>query len=89
MPTQHTPQPWLPSEGHTGFPILHTDPETGTLEVLPETLPNALLIASAPDLLAALLFIVNCAEPGEDAELTAEGYNMACEAITKATGDNP
>ena len=35
-------------------------------------------------LLEALEFIVNDAEPGEDARLTADGYNRACAAIAAA-----
>jgi len=46
----------------------------------------AALAAAAPDLLAALQFIVNDAEPGEDAALSVEGYNRACAAIAKAKG---
>lgn len=50
-----------------------------------ENLSNARLIAAAPELLEALLFIVNdFPEPGEDARLTVDGYNKACEAINKA-----
>ncbi len=38
------------------------------------------------ELLEALEYIVNdVPAPGEDARLTAEGYNKACEAIRKAT----
>jgi len=51
-----------------------------------EVRANARLIAAAPELLAALQFIVNCAEPGEDAVLDVDGYNLACAAIAKATG---
>ena len=41
---------------------------------------------AAPELLAALQFIVNdTPEPGEDARLTTEGYNKACAAIERAT----
>jgi hypothetical protein len=48
---------------------------------------NAMLIAAAPDMLAALRTIVNDSpEPGEDAVLTVDGYNQACAAIAKATG---
>ena len=39
------------------------------------------------ELLTALSFIVNDAEPGEDARLTVEGYNRACAAIAKARGE--
>jgi len=50
---------------------------------------NAEFIARAcnchDDLLAALEFIVNdVPAPGEDAQLTAKGYNIACAAIAKA-----
>lgn len=53
---------------------------------------DAPLFAAAPDLLAAceamrtaLTHIVNDSpSPGEDAELTAAGYNKACAAITLA-----
>ena len=44
------------------------------------------LRAQRDELLAALLFIVNDAEPGEDAHLTVAGYNIACAAIAKAKG---
>lgn len=38
------------------------------------------------ELLTALEFIVNdVPEPGEDARLTAKGYNMACAAIGNGT----
>lgn len=47
---------------------------------------KASLISAASDMLAALKRIVNDSpEPGEDAVLTAEGYNQACAAIAKAT----
>ena len=87
MTTQHTPDPWLPSEGLTGFPILYSDPETGTLETLPETVPNALLCASAPDLLAALEDLCNVATHPEAsrADLLAM-VEEARAAIAKARG---
>ena len=44
------------------------------------------LRATNAALLEALQYIVNdTPESGEDAELTVKGYNMACEAIRKAT----
>jgi hypothetical protein len=48
---------------------------------------NARLIAAAPELFEALMYIVNDAEPGEDARLTTAGYNLACAAIAKASGE--
>jgi len=51
-----------------------------------EAIQNAALMTAAPELLEALQYIINdCPEPGEDAQLTAKGYNIACEAIRKAT----
>jgi hypothetical protein len=38
-------------------------------------------------LLEALEFIVNDAEPGEDARLTTAGYNKACAVIAKVRGE--
>jgi len=50
-----------------------------------EAQANALLIAAAPELLAALTYIVNCQpESGEAAIFDSVGYNMACNAIEKA-----
>lgn len=52
-----------------------------------ETLSNARIIAAAPDLLEALKFILNdCPIQGEDAVLSVNGYNKACNAIAKAEG---
>jgi hypothetical protein len=46
---------------------------------------NAIAIAALPDLIAALRFIVNdVPAPGEDAQLTIKGYNLACAALGKA-----
>lgn len=46
---------------------------------------DAHIIAAAPDLLAAAEFVVSDTPvPGEDAELTPEGYNRLCAAIVKS-----
>jgi hypothetical protein len=88
MNTKHTQGDWYARDGQ----IYPTD--TGkTLALIPyydkdneEHEANARLIANAPELLAALIYIVNCnSEIGEDAVLDAKGYNMACDAINKAT----
>lgn len=49
-------------------------------------LDRAKLIVAAPDLLAALQFIVNAVDIGEDAWLTLKGYEAARAAIAKAGG---
>lgn len=69
----------------------YKDKLTGEMGVKPfisadECLANAALIAAAPELLEALMFIVNDAKPGEDAVLSVKGYNKACKAIAKAEG---
>ncbi len=49
---------------------------------------NANMISASRDMLDALERIVNDSpSPGEDAVLTAEGYNQACAAIAKARGE--
>lgn len=37
--------------------------------------------------LAAMLYVVNDAEPGEDAVLSTEGYNRLCAAIARLEGE--
>lgn len=64
----------------------HTEPVCRVSGYLRDAVANARLIIASPELLAALEFIVNDAEPGEDARLTTEGYNRACAAIAKAIG---
>ena len=56
-----------------GGPILHTDIEA-----------NARLIASAPELLEALINLLETCEYGDS---NADEYNAAAKAIAKAKGD--
>ena len=64
------------------------DENTGENIAVTYKAENAALVVAAPDLLAALEYIVNdIPEPGEDAELTVKGYNLACAAIAKAKGE--
>ena len=91
MSAEHTPGPWvvyddsnngktnrieIAARGKTVARIYHSVPE--------EDLPNARLIAAAPDLLEALQYMVNACpaiDPsGEDAHAHARA------AIAKATG---
>mgnify|MGYP001571482384 CR=1 FL=1 len=97
METKHTPGPWESTrvDDNTGHWLAY---EIGsamnfggqriarTVGWTETACANARLLAAAPDLLAALKFIVNDAEPGEDAQLTRAGYNMACAAIARARG---
>lgn len=64
-------------------PKAHRDMHGGATS---EAIANARLFAASKDLLGACMFVVNDAEPGEDARLTVEGYNRLCAAIAKATG---
>ena len=63
------------------------DENTGRNVAVSYDAKDAALIAAAPELLAALLYIVNDCEPGEDAQLTVTGYNLACAVIAKAKGE--
>lgn len=96
MTTKHTQGPWIlhnnievfggTKESHFEVKISFNEwkPDYSNFE---EAEANARLITAAPELLEALKYIVNCADPGEDAELTVDGYNKACAAIAKAEGD--
>lgn len=84
-----TPGPWVASpftvrDRLNQIEVADCVTERNQTLPLDEREANARLIAAAPELLEALLFIVNDAEPGEDAQLTVEGYNRACAAIAKA-----
>lgn len=95
--TEHTHGPWKIISRHPGFVSFR-----GGLPSLPigdiniysdfkeEGEANLALTLAAPDLLEALEFIVSdYPEPGEDAELTVNGYNKACKAIAKAKEVTP
>lgn len=95
----HTPGPWLIGRGADGFPIVHTAPDSfspsgqGVAHVCKrpmtqEHTANARLIAAAPELLAALKYLV--AEAPDDLD---DDYNphtaplaLARAAIAKAGG---
>lgn len=94
---KHTPGPWTAKfgpgagggyqgvDGPNGERIALCDEDTRMGVFTREA--NARLVAAAPDLLAALLHIVNdTPTPGGDAVLTVKGYNMACAAIARAEG---
>jgi hypothetical protein len=87
--TTHTPGPWYwqPTAGNHDFLICPEGPGNTIAIVRDFDEANARLIAAAPELLAAIQRIVNDNEPGEDALLTAGGYNQACAAIAKALGN--
>jgi hypothetical protein len=63
------------------------DYEDGDMRTTEKLKADAALIAAAPELLEACLFVVNdVSAPGEDAQLTSKGYNRLCAAIAKAEG---
>ena len=86
--TQHTPGPWL-----AGQTITAADPDRApgsyeriTIASRVNNMANARLIAAAPELLAALIGLLEQADLGEvDAE-TAPLVEAARAAIAKATG---
>lgn len=89
--SEHTPGPWGIDRDDRGV-IDSIGPVTWWAKYaadggLDASDADARLIAAAPELLEALLYIVNdTPTPGGDAELTAEGYNRACAVIAKAEG---
>jgi hypothetical protein len=83
--TAHTPGPWRPVFQPEGELVAHWDiftPDGENLACLPETTqePDARLIAAAPELLQVVMaYVILDEEHGEV-------YDLAWEAITKATG---
>ena len=81
MTTQHTPGPWVFEDGHPGLYCIRAN--AGPIPVRPAdaySLPDAHLIAAAPDLLAACKDVLRCgalpdswAEPIRAAIAKAEG----------------
>lgn len=94
---KHTPGPWFINGpfDHDNDLFIRTSIDGENFDIAnlscdetEDTKANASLIAAAPDLLAALEFIVNdLIAPGEDAHLSVDGYNKACAAIKKAKGE--
>lgn len=80
--SKHTPGPWL----RMGRSIGNGAGEIATVWGLRDerAIANARLIAAAPEMLAALKAIVDCAGPGAGPEI-----GLALDAIQKATGDTP
>lgn len=87
----HTPGPWRaertgPWDGWDGWEVIAKDGATVCNGLGSQRDPireaNALLIAAAPEMLAALKAIVDCAGPGAGPEI-----GLALDAIQKATGD--
>jgi hypothetical protein len=92
MSAEYTPGPWvfyddsndgktkrieIAARGKTVARIYHSVPE--------EDLPNARLIAAAPDLLEALQYMVNACPAIDPSGEDAHAHSRA--AIAKATGD--
>ena len=83
---EHTPGPWVASACHVqkgGRSIAFASSGSGVSCGPEEARANARLIASAPDMLAALESIVVEADNGLDCHLLAE---IAAAAIAKAKG---
>lgn len=92
--TTHTPGPWLIKGGDhiettTGRRICTID-ERDFGKGFAESYENGFLIAAAPDLLAALVEMLEFADMGEiHDEETAEAVARAHAAIAKAKGGQP
>ena len=89
MNTKHTPGPWAIDAGLDGAVIYNG---SGTIANVPEDLLassfNARLIAAAPELLEALIGLLNAPDPDEveDATPRFRAVMKAHAAIAKATG---
>jgi hypothetical protein len=96
----HTPGPWSIFDHHDATRINVRGPneefvadcadgfysdETDDWVMADESLPNARLIAAAPNLLAALEVLLAEAHPR--AGRVTEGQRLACAAIAKARGE--
>lgn len=91
MTTQHTPGPWT-TDGNAHSGDLDVISPAGRITLIdcefsdePEEVltANARLIAAAPDLLAALMDVLDA-----DGDLDAMDFNRYRAAIAKATGGN-
>jgi hypothetical protein len=88
---EHTPGPWKAMGATVYAGEMPIRIESGWQEDSwnddPEAKANAKLAAAAPDLLAALQYIRDYARDSRTGRmLSGEGYQMAEEAIAKATG---
>lgn len=70
------------ASGGTAWTITDID------KINPEPIMENLKSANE-SLISVLRYIVNDAEPGEDAVLSVTGYNMACEALSRFGKQNP
>lgn len=93
MTTAHTPGPWSvgPHPGNGAGDdwrtILADTPEFGPLYIAEAALPDACLIAAAPDLLAALKsFVIFETDPPAPGTFRHDLHAHARAAITKAGG---
>jgi len=78
----HTPGPWRYTIAEYGCTTIWADKHPiAIVYSCDEKKANAALIAAAPDLLAALKYLLECAENG-----TEPGYGIAIRAIEKAEG---
>lgn len=90
MNTKHTPGPWAIDAGLDGAVIYNG---SGTIANVPEDLLassfNARLIAAAPELLEALIGLLNAPDPDEvgDATPRFRAVMKAHAAIAKAYGE--
>ena len=88
--SNHTPGPWMveevtltisapnPKEGRANLPVAYCPPDTRNREA------NAVMIAAAPDLLAALQKMVEVAQHLRSANQEDEALRSALIAISKA-----
>lgn len=83
--TKHTPGPW--AAGNRGWVDSEDAPIAAVMDYDEQGAANVLLIAAAPDLLAALVDAKAALEYAGMDEYTMEAYDRICAAINKATGE--
>ena len=77
----HTPSPWFVRRGNIFAPGGHCIAQVSTEASATQADANGRLMAAAPDLLAALVYLRNCIESGRE-----PGMAIALDAIRKAGG---
>lgn len=90
MSAQHTPGPWhVGEQGYIESEYGEVARYCGWKQGDDETMPNALLLAAAPELLQALQELLAEAEAHDFHNARSFGFQLAEDAVRKARGEEP